>query len=387
MKNFYLGGDDNMKIELRRNRSMAPSDKSLSLDRRLASYLAASASIGAVMATDAKAIVISNHDVKSFGINGVVNIDYNSDGQTDFQIDHDRVDLTPQGGPVVDYLQIDKNDINGENNPLAFDPLTGFQAATFAPNGTIPNDQNNAAYLIQNPGNANNIEYPSALLAGAQIGPTSNFDYQEGENVYGGPNPPHKTGRMGRLIDEDHGQVDMLLGGKTSDQIVTPANTPQFVGVANQVRYLGVRMDLNNASAGNTASEYNFGWIGVKITNEADATGQVVGYGYDTQAGTSILAGDSGGRAGDYNNDGKVDAADYVAWRKGSQLQNETVSPGSNTAADYTPWQLNYGATAAGSGASFGSGTAVPEPGSVLLGLASGLGLICIYICRRIRGK
>src|SRR3954468_20027405 len=176
-----------MKVERRRDQLKKTSGTSFSLDRKLAAYLAASASIGAAIATDAKAIVISNHDIQIVGINGAVNIDFNSDGQTDFQIDHDRFDLTPQGGPVVDYLQIDKNDINGSSNPLAFDPLTGFQAATFAPNGTIPNDQNNAAYLIQNPGNANNIEYPSALLAGAQIGPTSNFDYQEGENVYGGP--------------------------------------------------------------------------------------------------------------------------------------------------------------------------------------------------------
>jgi hypothetical protein len=375
-----------MKVERRRDQLKKTSGTSFSLDRKLASYLAASASIGAAIATDAKAVVISNHDVKSFGINGAVNIDFNSDGQTDFQIDHDRVDLTPQGGPVVDYLQLDKNDINGASpgeNPLAFDPLTGFQSATFPPNGTTPNDQNNAGYLIQNPGNQNNIEYPSALLAGAQIGPASIFDYQEGSNVYSSG----KTGRMGRLIDEDHGQVDMLLGGKTADQIVTPANTPQFLGVENQVRYLGVRMDLNNTSAGNTASEYNFGWIGVKITNEADATGQVVGYGYETQPGVALLANDTGARAGDYNNDGKVDAADYIAWRKGNQLQNETVSPGSNTAADYTPWRINYGATSAGSGTSLGSGTAVPEPGSALLGLVSGLSLICIYVCRRIRGE
>ena len=40
-----------MKIELRRDRSKKSGDNSFSLDRKLASYLAASASIGAVMAT------------------------------------------------------------------------------------------------------------------------------------------------------------------------------------------------------------------------------------------------------------------------------------------------------------------------------------------------
>src|SRR5262245_42613478 len=164
-----------MKIELRRIGSQKRRDASRSLDRKLASYLAASASIGAVAASDAKAIVISNPVTQNVGINGFVNIDFNSDGQTDFQIDHDRVDMTAQGGPVVDYLQIDKNDINGASpgeNPLAFDPLPGLQATTFPPNGTTPNDQTQAGYLIQNPGGATNIEYPSALLAGAEIGPS-----------------------------------------------------------------------------------------------------------------------------------------------------------------------------------------------------------------------
>src|SRR5262245_27717878 len=198
-----------MKIELRRNESQKRCEASRSLDRKLASYLAASASIGAAMATDAKAIIISNPVTQNVGINGFVNIDFNSDGQADFQIDHDRVDLTPQGGPVVDYLQVDKNDINGASpgeNPLAFDPgpNINFQATPFSDGSTTRNDATHAAYLVQDPGDASHIQYPSALTAGAQIGPTQIYDYQEGDNVYGSG----KIGRMGRLIDEDHGQVD-----------------------------------------------------------------------------------------------------------------------------------------------------------------------------------
>ena len=368
-----------MKVELRRDRLKTKSERSLSLDRKLASYLAASASIGAVLASDAKAVVISNHDVQNFGVNGDVNIDFNSDGQTDFQIDHDRVDLTSHGGPVVDFLQIDKNDINGENNPLAFDPLTNFQAATFPANGTTPNNANNAGYLVSDNPNGGNgpVELPAALLSGAEIGPNEYFDFQEGENIYG----TGKTGHLNRLIDEDHGQIDMLLGGKTAAQIFTPANSPQFVGVQNLVRYLGVKADLNGTG------QLSYGWIGIKITNEADATGQVVGWGYETQPGVSILAGDTGARGGDYNNDGKVDAADYVLWRKGGPIQNETASPGIVDSQDYTAWRINYGGTWPGSGSGLGSGSAVPEPGSALLGMVSGLGLICVYLCRRIRGK
>ena len=141
------------------------------------------------------------------GINGVANIDFNSDGQIDFQIDHDRVDLTSHGGPVVDYLQIDKNDINGENDPLPFDPLVNFQAATFPPGATTPNDANQSAFLVEvQPMSDTTVGYPSALLAGARDRRQQFLDMQEGNNVYASG----KIARLNRLIDEDHGQVDVF---------------------------------------------------------------------------------------------------------------------------------------------------------------------------------
>jgi hypothetical protein len=57
---------------------------------------------------------------------------------------------------------------------------------------------------------------------------------------------------------------------------------------------------------------------------------------------------------GDYNTDGKVDAADYVVWRKNGASQD-----------DYNTWRANFGGSGGSGSSSF---AAVPEPGTLLLG-------------------
>jgi hypothetical protein len=248
-----------------------------SLDGRLAAYVGAAGAVGSTLASPCQAVVVANNTVQPFGVNGVVNIDFNGDGQTDFQIDHDRVDLN---GSILDYLQIDKNDINGELNPLAFDPgpdLT-FQATPFMDGATPRNDANESAYVI-NP----NVQgsYPAALALGTPIGPASSFDYQEGGNFQGSG----KDIRANRLIDEDATQIDQVLGGQPASGVQVPSNGPNFVGLGGATRYLGLKMDLNNAGV------TNYGWVGIRIDNEADATGAVVGYGYETLPNAPIAAG------------------------------------------------------------------------------------------------
>jgi hypothetical protein len=91
---------------------------------------------------------------------------------------------------------------------------------------------------------------------------------------------------------------------------------------------------------------------------------------------------------GDYNNDGAVNAADYVIWRKTN-----------GGAPNYTAWRTNFGATAASAEpgtlirgfvryvtAGVGSGTAVPEPGSVLL-VGMGLATCSVAMRRRTSGN
>jgi hypothetical protein len=96
--------------------------------------------------------------------------------------------------------------------------------------------------------------------------------------------------------------------------------------------------------------------------------------GTDNYILNSLIAATVVGVPGDYNNNGVVDAADYVLWRKGGSLQNEVDTPGTVNAADYTAWRARFGNTS-GSGASLGA-AAVPEPSTMLLTIV-GLASVC----------
>jgi fibronectin-binding autotransporter adhesin len=70
----------------------------------------------------------------------------------------------------------------------------------------------------------------------------------------------------------------------------------------------------------------------------------------------------------DYNNNGTVDAADYVLWRKGGPLANEIDTPGTVNGADYAAWSAHFGNTSgSGSGSSSALNAAIPEPASLIL--------------------
>jgi hypothetical protein len=72
---------------------------------------------------------------------------------------------------------------------------------------------------------------------------------------------------------------------------------------------------------------------------------------------------------GDFNNDGKVDAGDYITWRKNNTTNNALPNDnGLGTpigSSHYTLWRSNYGKPP-GSG-SLVEGGAVPEPAALLL--------------------
>lgn len=80
------------------------------------------------------------------------------------------------------------------------------------------------------------------------------------------------------------------------------------------------------------------------------------------------------GLAGDYNDDGAVDAADFTIFRdnlggNSSALNGNGSGAATVVQADYNLWKQNFGNSGTGSGA------AIPEPSTALLLVTSLLGL------------
>jgi hypothetical protein len=98
--------------------------------------------------------------------------------------------------------------------------------------------------------------------------------------------------------------------------------------------------------------------------------------------------------AGDYNNDGAVDAADYVVWRENLASEFDLNgngdesggSAGTVDAADYAWWRQHFGNSnlGAGSASLAGVGSAVPEPHGFVLFV---IGLFCTSLKRKLCGR
>jgi hypothetical protein len=87
--------------------------------------------------------------------------------------------------------------------------------------------------------------------------------------------------------------------------------------------------------------------------------------------------------AGDFNDDGVVDAADYTVWRdtlnSTSDLRADANGDNLVDGGDYAMWRSNYGAMTS----DLQPGKAVPEPASAVIALAMGLAC-CLPVRRRL---
>jgi hypothetical protein len=164
-----------------------------------------------------------------------------------------------------------------------------------------------------------------------------------------------------------HILVDTFLGGQY----------PQYFGSFTGNGIAGVRFEIGGGS--------HYGWIQLNVDG-SNRRYTVVDWAYENLPDTPIHAGDVGmppdELEGDYNDDGTVNAADYVVWRNNEGTMNPLPNDphgGTIGAAQYNTWQGNFGQTLnPGSGAS----AALPEPGTVTLGMLA-LGAAGIATLRR----
>jgi hypothetical protein len=175
------------------------------------------------------------------------------------------------------------------------------------------------------------------------------------------------------LIQNQSGQSISMIGYTVSS--TSGALLPSFSGIGGT--WSKANPTVNNLSELNATGTLALGIGGEaslgNVWNTAGLTDLT--FSYITPAGTLVPgtvyfgAKATIGVPGDYNGNGIVDAADYVAWRKGGPLQNEVADPGTVSSADYTTWRARFGNTSAGSGSGAGTllASAVPEPAGGLL--------------------
>lgn len=121
----------------------------------------------------------------------------------------------------------------------------------------------------------------------------------------------------------------------------------------------------------------HYAWVRVSINNAAGSF-VIHDWAYESEVDVPIVTGDRGA-AGDFNDDGHVDAADYTVWRDNLGSDHILAGHGDENGNsrnvvdddDYTLWKTNFGY--GGTGAA--TATAAPEPGSLGLLAAGALGI------------
>jgi autotransporter-associated beta strand protein len=183
---------------------------------------------------------------------------------------------------------------------------------------------------------------------------------------------------------------------------VTVTGTGAFLAIDNDVTdglNNGATLSLANGGLLNLAAGVNerVGILSLDTVLEPNGTygssqSNAVNKLDDYFTGTGILTVGPAILAGDYNNDGIVDARDYVVWRKNVGQPSQTL-PNDTTGAiigqpQLNLWRANFGnTTAVPGGGSIVNGGAIPEPSSIGL-LALGLtAFVSIGKCRDVNQR
>lgn len=237
-------------------------DERQRLDRNLSAFFASAGFVGAAaFSSDANAAVVSSGPLSiQFGpANGGpgnidIPIDLDGEGELEFLLRH------KTNSANEDYLELDKSP--DENSEFADPDMDGT-------NGDW-------AYLVSTPG-----DYPAALTKGTYGGTTFNPPpglqyelFQDSSDYNSDGVDPKFIRRANRLIDYDSGVDELTDANNIWDP--PPGSDGHFVGLGGVPHYIGFQMDFDDQGP------FHYGWIGVRITDDATASGELIGYAYET---------------------------------------------------------------------------------------------------------
>jgi hypothetical protein len=190
-------------------------------------------------------------------------------------------------------------------------------------------------------------------------GSVNDIDSSGNDNVYVWLNPNLSSTPSDATASIKYISADIVAAAAA----VMPTPVAPYTGDGGEFNFDRFRLFAGNVAGTTPFAQWLFDELRVGETF-ADVTPH-------TPGAVSVL--------GDYNDNGTVDAADYVVWRNNpATLENEGASPGVVDAADFDFWRMRFGANS-GAGANV-SGAAVPEASTTLmLGMAG----VFLGICRR----
>jgi hypothetical protein len=200
-------------------------------------------------------------------------------------------------------------------------------------------------------------------------------------------------GASGLLVHEDHLYVSGMLAGNIKRFDLTDGEPDPTFSISG----LGFPNGLIEAPSGDgfLAGILGFAAGGGRIAHY-DFNGNLVGDGVFASPGgggfaeaTAFVAVPER-LAGDFNDDGDVDAADYTDWRNNLGSSYHLHGNGDETGAsrhvvdraDYELWKQNYG-NIAGGAAMGAASPQVPEPSSIVLAVVLGVGYLACGQRRR----
>jgi autotransporter-associated beta strand protein len=203
---------------------------------------------------------------------------------------------------------------------------------------------------------------PTTVAAGATLG---------GNGMLAGLLTNHGTLDPGAGVGTltVNGDVNMAAGSRFSIEL--QGTTSDKLAVSGNLDLGAVNNSLDVVDLGKTGMSWVIATYTGSLTGqfESISAGYTVDYGTLSNSQITLNFAGTGGVPGDFNQNGVVDAADYVLWRNSvgpGSLPNEGgISPGTVDMADYDFWRSRFGATSGAGAGSVAQG--VPEPVTVIM--------------------